>query len=151
MDSSHVTSFGKMLFLCREIPSSLTCVLWDLKRSQYCWRPWSVKSSSERKEGKKGMLCCRWRYSHVLWTPALRCHLLSRSSTWESCRWEKCWVKSKRLIHLGPGLQCPSPWGWSAQWGQGLLCSYSSGPGSQPTRPRAGEPVCSHSEIYFKA
>lgn len=85
----------------------------------------------------------------MLWTPALHWHQLSGSSTWEGCRWGKCWRKAKWLIYLRPELQCPSPRGWSAQLGRGLLCSPSSATDSQPSRQRAGEPSLLSTQTRF--
>lgn len=79
----------------------------------------------------------------VLWTPALHWHLLLGCSTWESCRWGKCWIKAKWLIYLREA-KCQ---GCSVlPHGDGQL-SRARGSGAppalplpQPTRQRAGEP-----------
>lgn len=64
--------------------ASLTCVLWDIKRS---FKDLGLSSHPQRGERAErefavsGGAACR-----VLWTPALHWHLLSGGSTWESCR-----------------------------------------------------------------
>lgn len=127
--------------------ASLTHILWDFK--------WSFKDlglSSHPQRGKKGSLqwvevqpcACR-----VLWTPALHWHLLSGSSTWESCRWGKCGIKAEWLIYLRPGLQCPSPRGWAAPGAPVLLqlCHWLSAQQAKGW----GALLLPTQKIYFKA
>lgn len=98
-----------MHFLCRGIPS-LTCVLWDLERP---FKDLGLSSHPPRGKREKGFFVVSGGVCCVLWTP-LRWHLLSGSSSWESCRWEKRWIKAKWLIYLRSGLQGPSPAGSGA-------------------------------------
>lgn len=140
MDSSHATSLGKCSFCAEEF------LAWPV----FCeilkglLKTWVCQVILREGRGKKGIFCGEWRCSPcaccVLWTP-LQWHLLSGSSTWESCRWEKCWIKAKCLIYLRPGLQGPSPAG---------LYSSSSATASQPTRQRLGSPACSPLRDLFQ-
>lgn len=129
-----------MPFLCREIPFLLAWpVICEILKGLRIVKDLGLSSHPQRGKREKGAL-----QGVEVQSCAPHWHLLPGSCTWGSCRWGKCRIKAKWVIHLEPGLQCPSPWGWSpAGLGAPVLL--------QPTQQRAQELVCSHSEIYFKA